>query len=139
MTEKSSKETKVYRPQTVEIAIKLLLTSLAFGFLVSYFNITVSSDNPLFSVYTDLILLNILFNGFFVFQVTRNRNWARKFIIVMTVLSIPIFLSQFFSTFSTKPLNAMLILVNILIQVAGAYYLLKRESKEWFLLVNRKR
>ncbi|HHV65780.1 MAG TPA: hypothetical protein GXX46_12045 [Peptococcaceae bacterium] len=139
MSEVKNTGNKIYRPVTVEIAIKLLLTSLVFGALVAYLSISVSPDDKLFAVYTDLILLNLLFNGFIIYKITQNRNWARIFFVLFTIMSIPIFISQLVNTFMQQPFLDLLKLVNIFIQIAAAYMLMKKESKEWFLLAKTKR
>lgn len=139
MAKNNEERKEIHRPKEVEYAIKLLLTSLVFGGLVAYLNISVSPEDKLFTVYTDFILLNILFIGYFIFKISQNRNWARKFFIVFAVLSIPIFLSQLIPSFMIKPFNSLLQLLNILLQLIAVYLLMKKEAKEWFLLVNKKR
>lgn len=130
---------KVYRPKVVELAIKLLLTSLAFGAFVAYLIYAAPTEGQVYLIYTDLILLNLIFNGFLVYMIYKNRDWARKFYILFTVVSIPIFASQLFQMITESPFNSILQLLNIFIQILAAYYLAKKESKEWFLLVNKKK
>ena len=139
MAEKKEERKEIHRPKEVEYAIKLLLTSLVFGGLVAYLNISVSPGDKLFTVYTDFILLNALFIGYFIFKISQNRNWARKFFIVFALLSIPIFFSQFIPSLPAKPFHSFLQLLNISLQLVAVYFLMKKEAKEWFLLVNKKR
>lgn len=135
MAKKENSPEKIYRPKEVEYAIKLLLTSLVFGVLVAYINNSVSPDSEYFMVQYNIILLSLLFNGYFIFKITQNRNWARKIYIAFTLISVPIYISQLITLFTTTPFNGFLLLANILIQVIAVYFLLTKESKKWFMLV----
>lgn len=135
MAKKENSPEKIYRPKEVEYAIKLLLTSLVFGVLVAYINNSVSPDSEYFMVQYNIILLSLLFNGYFIFKITQNRNWARKIYIAFTLISVPIYISQLITLFTTTPFNGFLLLANILIQVIAVYFLLTKESKKWFVLV----
>ena len=126
----------IMRPKEVEYAIKLLLTSLVFGVLVGYVNNLGSAENQYFMIYTYIILLGLLFNGYFIYKISQNRNWARKVYIVFALLSLIFYVPQLASLFLSAPFNAFLQFANILIQLVAVYFLLKKESKEWFLLVN---
>lgn len=139
MEGKESSVNTVYRPKEVELAIKLLLTSLAFGAFVAYLNISVPPEDTKFLIYRDLIFADLIFNGFIIYKIIKNRNWARIFYILITVVGVPIFLAQLIGDFTSAPLHSILQLINILIQVSGAYLLFKKESKEWFMLVKAKR
>lgn len=129
----------VHRPKEVEYAIKLLLTSLVVTVLVSYFNYSVTTQTEYFQVYAYFILLGLLFNGYFIYKISQNRNWARKFYIGFTLLSLIMYVPQIVTGFATAPFNAILQLLNILIQAAAIYFLLTKEAKKWFLLVNNKK
>lgn len=126
----------IMRPKEVEYAIKLLLTSLVFSVLVGYINNLGSSENEYFMIYTYIILLGLLFNGYFIYKISQNRNWARKVYIAFALLSVIFYVPQLATLLLSTPFNAILQLANILIQLSAVYFLLKKESKEWFLLIN---
>ncbi|HVJ48956.1 hypothetical protein [Desulfitobacterium sp.] len=126
------------RPKEVEYAIKLLLTSLVFGAVLGYSNISVSPDNEKFMIYSYIILLGLLFNGYFAYKISQNRNWARKFYIVFTLISLIIYVPQLTTLFLATPFNGFLQLVNMLLQLIAVYFLMQKETKEWFLLINNK-
>lgn len=138
MATKNAQAVVVNRPKQVEYAIKLLLTSLAFGVLVGYINNSRSAEGEYFLIYTYIIILGLLFNGFFVYKISQNRNWARKLFIVFTFISLIFYVPQLASSILVTPFNALLQLANILIQLIAVYFLMQKESKEWFLLVNSK-
>ncbi len=136
MATKNAQAVVVNRPKQVEYAIKLLLTSLVFGVLVGYINNSRSAEGEYFLIYTYIIILGLLFNGFFVYKISQNRNWARKLFIVFTFLSLIFYVPQLASSILVTPFNALLQLANILIQLMAVYFLMQKESKKWFLLVN---
>lgn len=138
MATKNASPVVVNRPKQVEYAIKLLLTSLVFGVLVGYINNSRSAEGDYFLIYTYIIILGLLFNGFFVYKISQNRNWARKLFIIFTLISLIFYVPQLASSILTTPFNALLQLANILIQLVAVYFLMQKESKEWFLLVNSK-
>lgn len=138
MATKNATTVVVNRPTQVEYAIKLLLTSLVFGVLVGYINNSRSAEGEYFLIYTYIIILGLLFNGFFVYKISQNRNWARKLFIIVTFISLIFYVPQLASTILITPFNALLQLANILIQLIAVYFLMQKESKEWFLLVNSK-
>lgn len=129
----------VHRPKEVEYAIKLLLTSLVVTVLVAYFNYSVTTQTEYFQVYAYFILLGLLFNGYFVYKIAQNRNWARRFYIGFTLLSLIMYAPQIVTGLATDPFNAVLQLFNILIQVVAVYFLITQEAKKWFLLVNNRK
>ncbi|AHF07033.1 hypothetical protein DESME_08105 [Desulfitobacterium metallireducens DSM 15288] len=128
----------ITRPKEVEYAIKLLLTSLVFGVVAGFTNISASTDNDYLIIYSYIILLGLLFNGYFVYKISQNRNWARKFYIVFTLLSLIYYVPQWVTLFTSVPFNGLLQMVNILIQLSAVYFLLHKGAKEWFQLVNNK-
>lgn len=135
MTEENTSTKIINRPNEVEYAIKTLLTSLVVGAFVGYMNNTASPDHEYFMIYTYIILLGLVFNGFFIYKISKNRNWARKVYIVFTLLSLIFYVPQLGTLFSSTPFNGFLQLVNIILQLIAVYFLMKRKSKEWFLLV----
>lgn len=128
----------INRPKEVEFAIKLLLTSIVFGAVVGNFTISTSADKSYSMIYTDIILLSLLFNGYFAYKISQNRNWARRFYIIFTLLSLIFYVPQLFTLLSATPFNGLLQTGSILIQLGAVYFLLQKEAKEWFLLVNSK-
>lgn len=129
----------INRPIEVEYAIKTLLTSLVLGAFVGYINNSASPDHEYFMIYTYIILLGLVVNGYFIYKISKNRNWARKVYIVFTLLSLIFYLPQLLTLFSSTPLNGSLQLANIVVQLIAVYFLMLRKSKEWFLLVNNKK
>lgn len=135
--EKVSPKT-INRPKEVEYAIKTLLTSIVFGAMVGYINNSAAPDTQYFMIYSYIVLLGLLVNGYFAYKISQNKNWARKVYIVVTLLSLITYVPQLITLFSKTPFNGLLQLANILIQLIAVYFLLRKESKEWFLLVGRK-
>jgi hypothetical protein len=85
----------ILRPKEVEYAIKLMLTATAFGALVGYLNIPVAPEHEYFQVYIYITLLGILLNGYFVYKVSQNRDWARKLYIILTLATFVYYLPRF--------------------------------------------
>lgn len=137
MASKIASPQVIERPKEVEYAIKLLLTALVFGVIVGYVSISEPPDHKYFMVYSDLIILGLLFNGYFAYKISQNRNWARKFYISFTFLSLLFYISQLTTQLNSTPMNGILQGANILIQLAAVYFLLKKPSKDWFELVSK--
>ncbi|AGA69260.1 hypothetical protein Desdi_1810 [Desulfitobacterium dichloroeliminans LMG P-21439] len=127
----------VIRPKEVELAIKLMITATALGILVGYLNIPVSSDHEHFQAYTYLILLEMLMNIYFIYKVSQNRDWARKIYIGVTIVSFLYYLPRLFAVIVSTPFNGVLQFISMLIQVIAVYFLLRKGTKQWFLLVKR--
>ncbi len=129
----------VIRPKEVEYAIKLMLTVTVLGALVGYLNIPVSPDHDYFRAYTYLTLLGVLVNVYFVYKVAQNRDWARKAYISLTLVAFIFYLPQLLTVLASAPFNGVLQLISMAIQVTAIYFLLRKESKNWFLLVKRRK
>lgn len=128
----------INRPKEVEYAIKMLLTSLVFGAVVGYLNISALADNEYFLIYSYILLLGLLLNGYITYKISQNRNWARKVYIVFTLLSTILYIPELAKMFLATPLNGFLQLVNMFIQLFAVYFLLQKGATEWFQLVNGK-
>lgn len=128
----------INRPQEVEYAIKLLLTSIVFGAVVAYLNLSTSADNQYTVIYSNIVMLGLLFNGYMTYKISQNRDWARKFYILFTLLSTVFYIPQLATMFSSTPVNGSLQLLNMLIQLLAVYFLLRKSANKWFRLVKGK-
>ncbi|MGI1660203.1 MAG: hypothetical protein ACRKFN_14785 [Desulfitobacterium sp.] len=137
MTNRDESSQVVIRPKEVEYAIKLMITTTALGVLVGYLNIPVSPYHEYFQAYIYLILLGMLINIYFVYKVSQNRDWARKIFIGLTLVSFIYYLPQLLTVFFSTPFNGVLQFVSMSLQVIAVYFLLRKEAKEWFVLVKR--
>ncbi|HHY27107.1 MAG TPA: hypothetical protein GX523_10275 [Desulfitobacterium dehalogenans] len=127
----------VIRPKEVEYAIKLMLTATALGALVGYLNIPTAPGQDYFQAYIYLIFLGVLINIYFVYNVSRNKDWARKFYIILTLVTFLVYLPQLLAIFVAAPLNGVLQFIDMSIQVLAVYFLMRQESKNWFLLIKK--
>lgn len=128
----------INRPKEVEYAIKLLLTSIVFGAVVGYLGFSSSADNQYTVIYSNFVILGLLFNGYMTYKISQNRDWARKLYILSTLLSTVFYIPELATSFYSTPINSFLQLVNILIQLLVVYFLLQKSAKEWFTLVKSK-
>ncbi|WP_018211781.1 hypothetical protein [Desulfitobacterium hafniense] len=129
----------VIRPKEVDYAIKLMLTATALGALAGYLNIPAAPGQDYFQAYIYLVFLGVLMNIYFVYHISRNKDWARKFYIILILVASLVYLPQVPALFVAAPFNGLLQCVPLSIQISALYFLMRRESKNWFLLIKRRK
>lgn len=127
------------RPKEVNLALKLLLTSLVTGALGGYLKpISLPENVPQIASFEILVLI-LLFNGYIYYSLFLRRNWARILFIILTLAGLPLSVTQWPTTILATPLSGTVNIVTTLIQLVAVYLLLKKSSKNWFVNKNGKR
>ncbi|NLI91258.1 MAG: hypothetical protein GX434_03380 [Peptococcaceae bacterium] len=120
------------QPKEVNLAVKLLLTSLVLGGLASILMPSVLPANVPAEANYYFIFLILLINGYIFYKIMMRRNWARILFIFLTIVGLPFSIPRLISAIAAYPLPGLLQIINMIIQLIAIYLLLKKESKSWF-------
>jgi hypothetical protein len=62
----------------------------------------------------------------------RRQNWARWLFVGMFVLGMPLFVATFKSVFGGITISAAISLVQVMLQLAGLYFIFTGNARPWF-------
>ncbi len=120
------------RPPKVSLAVKFFYVIVGIGIIRAVMTIIRHADvrSPFFLIYTKLII----YAGslFLIYQLSKGRNWARWFMVVIFVIAIPLTILPAFASFSHNPVHASLGFVQLALYIIGLVFLFHRSSSDWF-------
>lgn len=120
------------RPREVALAIRLILLSLALGFLVSASQAAQRvSGVPLIVT----LLIVVVFYGLlalFVSRISAGRNWARIIFLVLVVIGLPFAVPTYIGQLRQNILLGLGGIIILILQVVGTYLLFTKNSNSWF-------
>jgi len=123
------------RPKEVTLAVKLLWTSLLLGVAGMFFQ-------PLNATATAQWIGVIIGAGavfgiwaWIVAKIAKGRNWARILFLVLVILGLVVtalVLPTAMTIYRARPLNGLVSLINLVIEVVTMYLLLTAPARAWF-------
>ena len=130
------------KPESVKKAVQLLylslgLTILLYAIMLLRFPETLFkevfreefTENSIVSVILFLVIFTGLF-WFFVYMIGKGRNWARMILLVLTIISLPLYIYDVLFYYS--PLYTFFSAIISAIYVIGIVLLFRAPSSAWF-------
>ena len=119
-------------PEKVVLAIRLFYLIIGIGFVRLVITVIRhwSVRTPDFIILTKLVIWAV--SLFFVYQVSKGRNWARWTMVAIFAISIPLAILPRISSLSHNPIPNLLGLVQVLLYVWAILLLFQATSNAWF-------
>lgn len=122
------------KPKAVIIAVRLLYTSIAVGFLRGLIvGPQLSKDVPLASVALFLIFVSGII-WFFVYKISRARNWARIVYLLLFAIGNWFTILPLFRSVAAYPLIGLLGIGQAILELIAMVMLFSGPSNQWFKL-----
>jgi hypothetical protein len=128
MSDKQSNKT----PEKVVLAVRLFYLIIGIGLVRLVITVIRHWDvrTPDFIILSKLIIW--LVSLFFVYHVSKGRNWARWSMVAIFVISIPLAILPRISSLSHNPIPNLLGLVQVPLYVWAILLLFQAKSTAWF-------
>jgi len=120
------------RPPKVSLAVKFFYVIVGIGIIRAALTIIRHADVR--SPYSLIITKLIIYAGslYLIYQLSKGRNWARWFMVVIFIISIPLTILPAFASFSHNPVYTSLGFVQLALYIIGLVFLFHRSSSSWF-------
>jgi hypothetical protein len=130
-----SAEIRGERPKEVTLAVKLLWTSLLLG-VAGMFLQPLNATAP--AQWIGVIIgAGAVFAiwAWIVSKIAKGRNWARVLFLVLVILGLVVtvlVMPTAMAIYRARPLNGVISLINVVIEVVTMYLLLTAPARAWF-------
>jgi hypothetical protein len=120
------------KPAKVAHAIKMLYLVVGIGVIRTMITVIRHFDvrSPYFLIVTKSLLYAI--SLFLIYQIGKGRNWARWSMVVLFVISIPMYILPNFDALFHNPIHSLLGVVSLGLYIVALVFLFQQSSSEWF-------
>lgn len=127
------------RPKEVVYAVRLAITSLILTLVAFPLRRPelIKSHLPILGIFALFIALSV--SGFIIFMILRGQNWARLLFITFFFLGLPFSVPAFLMALAKNPAAAIIMLIQLALQMMAAVLLLQRPARDWFRFIKLRR
>ncbi|MHB8070027.1 MAG: hypothetical protein ACYDIC_19215 [Desulfobaccales bacterium] len=127
------------RPREVVYAVRLayaslVLTLVAFPLRRPEF---IKSHLPVLGIFALFVALSV--SCIIILMILRGQNWARLLFITLFFLGLPFSVPGFLMTLAKNPAAALIMLLQLALQMMAAVLLLQRPVRDWFRFIKLRR
>lgn len=118
--------------KTLAFAVKLLWATLAIGIIRSALEFTKLTVEVPMGFVIGVQVFTILFLGFFVFMISKKKNWARIIFLLLFIAGMPFSIMPLLSSLKDTPVSGVLGIAQIVFQSWGLFLLFTDPVKQNF-------
>ena len=119
-------------PQKVDLAVKLLYGVVAIGVVRMIINIINHIEVRSIGMTHLIHALAFVLSSYFIYQLSKQQNWARITLLVILIVEIPLSILPMFDAITHSLLNNGLGLIQTVLFVSAMVLLYRPEASAWF-------
>ena len=120
------------RPIKIVQAQKMLYLVVGIGVIRTMMTVIRHADvrSPYFLIFTKLMLYVV--SLFLIYQIGKGRNWAKWSVVVLFVISIPMYILPNFDAMFHNPIHSLLGFLALGLYIVALVFLFHESSSKWF-------
>ena len=127
-----SNNEQLVQPSKVATAVKLLYATLGIGMIRSIIESSRHAEASSVALFLFGTLFSLVTIAFFIYMISKGKNWARITFLVLCILGIPLAISPMIQSLSHNLFSGVLGILQVIMQIIGLVLLFHGSSSKWF-------
>ena len=127
------------RPQEVVYAVRLAIASLVLTLIAFPLKKPEVLKSHLFILGIAGLIVAMSISLVIILMILRGQNWARLLYVTLFFLGLPFSIPAFLMALAKNPMAAVIMLIQLALQMMAAVLLLQRPCREWFRFIKLRR